>query len=103
MFIPAPTRGQLGGPLGECASSCDHVISEWQQRQILPSGQDMIPSLGASHQEVTVPPHVAPDPLLVIRDVEEDDRVGKPVPVQVHGGAEIGFGDVGDVVNFLKS
>ena len=103
MFLPSSTRGQLGGPLWECASSCDHVISEWQQRQILPSGQDRALSLWAGHQEVTVPTHVAPDPLLIIGDIEEDDRVGKPVPVQVHGGAEICFGDVGDFVNLLKS
>ena len=46
--------------------------------------------------------NTAPDPLLVIGDIEEDDRVSKPVPVQVHGRAEVGLGDVGYVVNPLK-
>ena len=79
------------------------MISQRQQRQVLPCGQLGILSLRAGNQEVTVPAHVGPDPLLVIGDIEEDDRVRKPVPVQVHGGAEIGLGYVGNVVNSLKS
>ena len=79
------------------------MISQRQQRQVLPRSQLVIPILGAGHQEVTVPAHVGADPLLVIGDIEEDDRARKPVPVQIHGGAEIGLGYVGDVVNPLKS
>ena len=41
------------------------------------------------------------DPVSVIREVEEYHIVFEHVPEQVHAGADVGHGDVGDVENSL--
>ena len=92
----APAQPRCPG--GEGAAGEDGVVAGGEQREVLPRGEDGVRGLGGGHHQVAVPRQPAPDPVLVVRHVEEHHGVAILVPEGVHGGAEVGCSDVRDAV-----
>ena len=79
----------------------DHVVTQRQQGQVLPSSLDWLGAIRETQHNISVSSKIFFSPLSIIRDVEEEDGVVVLVQVEVHAGPEVGHGDVGDSVDSL--